>query len=264
MLPPSWKTEIQKAVQEETDSTKEGKECQPNDQSSPIAAQIQTFNDAYKTESQQANRREQTKRVIDVVTIVLLIATTSFTGLSWCAFRDQLHVFEKSDATLKETLDAQKKSSERQLRAYVIFVDAITQLKSGSPIIATYTIKNVGQTPVYDLRQKLFIGVRKPPVIDYSGIHWTDIHSVPYFSPLLTISKIEGPNIAPDDFEAVKRANLQNSEKRVYFIGRATYRDVFNNERWSDFCFMFFGESERSGCEYLNEADHESAKRRPD
>jgi hypothetical protein len=39
----------------------------------------------------------------------------------------------------------------------------------------SYTVTNLGATPAYDLKQRAFIGMRKPPVTNYNGIEWTPL-----------------------------------------------------------------------------------------
>jgi len=153
-------------------------------------------------------------------------------------------------------------------RAYVSVESAkIEELKAipGKGVVIIYQIKNLGKTPVYNLRQQLFIGFKNPPVPTYEGLPWATTAELAYFSPIATLA-IEGPGLSQPQVDMAKTATISSRNERLYFIGRMTYRDVFNEPRWTDFCFMYAGRSDlqMNVCDYLNEADQKGKSRSPD
>lgn len=116
MLPPSWKGEIEKATKEATNT----------------------------------ERPDLVKRTIDIATVVLLIGTVIFTGLSWCVFRDQLRVAQSSDATFKDTLVAANRAWLAP--THVDFFKPIDD-PDGPSFMGHY--QNVGRYPALDVKNSL-------------------------------------------------------------------------------------------------------------
>jgi hypothetical protein len=89
-VPPSWKGEIEKAVEEQTDAHSERQETQAAQSAARISEQIKAFVDAYNTQNNKPERKDRLKCFLDIATVVLLFATALFTALAWCVFKGQL------------------------------------------------------------------------------------------------------------------------------------------------------------------------------
>src|SRR6202035_2594009 len=101
---PLWKSEIQKAVEETANAASERQKAENKQDASEIAVQIKAFVDAYQAQNTKPKRKDKLKRFLDIATVALLFGTALFSGLAWLVFRDQLHVFQTSDTTFKQTM----------------------------------------------------------------------------------------------------------------------------------------------------------------
>jgi hypothetical protein len=166
-------------------------------------------------------------------------------------------VLERTDETMKRTMINSQ-------RAYLVFQNArilewTVPAKSGTTV--AFDAVNIGTTPAYNVKQRLYIDLRKPPVLDYAGIPWANVNDINYVAKGFQIQKLEGPFL--DKTKALK-GSINTKDERLYFIGRVEYEDIFSLHRWTDFCFMYLGEEhlKLSNCDYLNDADHEGHERR--
>ena len=98
-----------------------------------------------KTRREQEPRDDNTPTWIDYVTLLFVILTTVGIGI-------QDLILRSSDETFKETLKAQKKSSEQQLRAYVGMTPGdIEDFGVPGKQRIRFVRKNFGTTPAYDV-----------------------------------------------------------------------------------------------------------------
>jgi hypothetical protein len=81
MLPPS-KTEIEETIEKAANSASERQKAENKKDTSEIALEIKTFNDAYQSERKKPDKTDKVKRALDVATLVLLFATALFTALA--------------------------------------------------------------------------------------------------------------------------------------------------------------------------------------
>jgi hypothetical protein len=91
MLPPSWKAEVQKAVEESTNADREKREAQANDAAGKITAVIKALSDAQNTQTAHEDRNQKTSAKLSGITIFLVFLTVIFTGASWWVFNGQLN-----------------------------------------------------------------------------------------------------------------------------------------------------------------------------
>jgi ribosomal protein S20 len=56
MLPPSWKSEVQKAIEESADAAREQRQAEQDDASTKISAAIKTLSDAQITQTSHENK----------------------------------------------------------------------------------------------------------------------------------------------------------------------------------------------------------------
>src|SRR5580693_1979766 len=109
MLPPSWKSEVQKAVEETANADREYREAQNNDAAAKVAAAIETLSDAQETQTDHEDRNEKINVGLAILTIFLVFLTVIFTGLSWLTFRDQLKEMKASAEQTNKIIDANSK-----------------------------------------------------------------------------------------------------------------------------------------------------------
>lgn len=119
MLPPSWKSDIQKAIAKTTNASSERQNAQREQNATAIAKEIKCLVQAYNTQHNKPERRDRLKRLLDVGTFLLVLGTTIFTGLAWWAFKGQLHVFQEqltemqnAYTPIKQSADAAQKAAE--------------------------------------------------------------------------------------------------------------------------------------------------------
>jgi hypothetical protein len=176
MLPPSWKREVQKTVEEATERSSEEGERRQREQSSAIASTLATLIDHFKRQAEKDEGHNKIKIFTDALTIALVFGTALFTALSWLAFRDQLVVFEKqlhemekAYGPIQQSADAARDAAtsnagqlaamNRQLavmeadqRPWIAYVGASIETplhyEDGKAIIGLrFIFKNVGRTP---------------------------------------------------------------------------------------------------------------------
>jgi hypothetical protein len=174
------------------------------------------------------------------------------------ALDEQRQVLERTDETMKRTMINSQ-------RAYLVFQNArilewTVPAKSGTTV--AFDAVNIGTTPAYNVKQRLYIDLRKPPVLDYAGIPWATVNDMNYVAKGFQIHKLEGPFL---DKTRALTGSINTNDERLYFIGRVDYEDIFSLHRWTDFCFMYLGDESMklSNCDYLNDADHEGHERQP-
>lgn len=106
MLPPSWKGEVQEAVEEATNTDSEQRKARQSNAAAKIAASIDALRYAQEIQTSHEDQNENINIGLAVTTIFLVFLTVIFTGLSWCAFREQLHEMQASGEQTKKIIEA--------------------------------------------------------------------------------------------------------------------------------------------------------------
>ncbi len=127
-LPPSWKSEVQKAVEETTAAERNKWKAEQDKASTTIAAAIDALRDAQAAQTNSEDGNEKKNQAINKATLVLVAFTVLFTGLSWWAFRSQLDEMKKVYGPVSEQADAAKKAADATVRA----ADAATKQSENS------------------------------------------------------------------------------------------------------------------------------------
>jgi hypothetical protein len=112
MLPPSWKSEVQKAVDEKIDADRGQRQAQQNDASTKIAAAIKALSDAQNTQTEHDDRNEKTNVKLAILTIFLVFLTVVFTGASWWVFSGQLTEMKSAGEQTKQLIETNAKLVE--------------------------------------------------------------------------------------------------------------------------------------------------------
>jgi len=176
MLPPSWKGEIEKAVEEKAHTSAEGQKAEAANNAAGIPQQIKALVDAYNTQHDKPERKDKLKRFLDIATVVLLFFTALFTGLAWLVFRGQLWISEHTDQTLNNTMVA-------DIRAWVvptgIYFDDMPKAEYNQRLRIAY--ENVGKEAATDVDNnwswsggifEITIDAKQMPYIDVGNAPW--------------------------------------------------------------------------------------------
>lgn len=201
------------------------------------------------------------KSVVGGFTIILAISTIGLwlaTIKLWAAGEKQFGLLSESAAAqgvdmrssiaaanraakaAEDSVDMAGAANERQLRAYVfISKSKLSKVVLGQKATISFSLKNTGQTPAFNVRMQSTIGFAPfpehvPPNVD----------SHP-FSPRRALApqaemnhNVELEN--PINQTAIRMLELHQSA--IYVVGRVCYRDTFGKDRWTRFCFFGGGD----------------------
>ncbi len=112
VLPPSWKGDVQKAVEEAVNTEADQRQAEQNDAAAKIAAAIKALGDAQNTQTAHEDRNEKINVTLAVITIFLVFLTVVFTGASWWVFSGQLEEMKSAGTQTKQLIDANAKLAE--------------------------------------------------------------------------------------------------------------------------------------------------------
>jgi hypothetical protein len=134
--------------------------------------------------------------------------------------------------------DQLKKTSERQLRAYVYLDNVWFKEIAPQKWEIKYRIKNVGQTPAHHVSVAEAVSI----------MNWNNgdvkLPEVPKHRVNMGSMAPQGDfydSIANFDGH-VTRTSLELGSKAIYLIGCIYYVDVFEEHRWSKFCYYVGGD----------------------
>jgi hypothetical protein len=228
MLPPSWKSEVQKAVEETATADKNQREARQNEASAKIATAINSLRDAQAAQTNSEDTNEKKNQGINKATLVLVAFTVLFTGLSWLVFRDQAH-------TLRDQLDSFEREAHIRLRAYLsIVLPAPPVLIAGKERELQIVIQSGGQTPAIDLSGWSLSSVGPYPLPDSMAFPERSVENKASVNPGNTIALIV--KALPVEQVTVDDIKIKQT-KRSYVWGRVNFTDVFGCKRWNTYCF---------------------------
>lgn len=226
----------------------------------------------------QITGSEAAKFAIEISTVLLLLGTAIFTGLSWRVFERQLSEMERVYGPIQEQAAAAQLSAiaantaaqaahealqltsdtaEKQLRSYLL-VDTDGFEFKGSDI--KFKVRNFGQTPAKNVSVHTNLEFRPKGEGLPSDFKFPDRPVCGNLSPT-------GPNlgsIAPgastltarvlcgDEIKSVRQT--ENGGISGFLYGRINYMDIFNKSRSTTFCIRIFPVYSEL-CEKHNETD---------
>jgi hypothetical protein len=162
---------------------------------------------------------------IAVFTIVLAFAT----GFLYVATRD---LVRGADKTARE-----------QLRAYIQASPGnVFNLKSGARLEARILVNNSGQTPGNEVTRWAGMKISKPLASDElvklgrGEREEGSLVAMPQ-APHVMIRGLDAPDATLSD-------QIIRGDQRIYVFGRIEYKDIFEQPRASDFCFVYYGETD--------------------
>lgn len=258
MLPSSWKSEIQKTVEETTNSSDAERKARETEQSAAIASQLAALVNQLKGEEERVEQPKQIKKWTDAITLGFVFLTVIFTGLSWCAFRDQLGVFKEQlgemqrvYGPIKEQADAAKGAMIATSRAWLAprVATFAKELGLHQPWDITVAYGNVGKEPGLGfVAHEEFGSVAAPK----PAKSWYSVFSKDTLKDVCTgtIASDNGLTIYPSgpiDHRYNVSADLRTFDvtqdildgTRIMFIhGCFAYRTVGSPHK-SEYCFLF-------------------------
>jgi hypothetical protein len=200
---------------------------------------------------EQGPSPESTPKWITYATLLFVFLTTVGVGI-------QDLILHSSDDTFKDTLVAQKKSSEQQLRAYVGMAPGdVDDFGIMGKQRIKFVRKNYGTTPAYNVGfSKIGLSIIKPGEVINTGesacLNPVIAGQITMFPTVelpwsLTINK--SPDVAaasaekmsafsPAQFQLVKSGDMI-----FVYWGTACYQDAFGTAHFTNYCWMYKGAS---------------------
>jgi hypothetical protein len=140
--------------------------------------------------------------------------------------------------TTQEQVNLTRKSSEKQLRAYltITYLDTIfaqrllTNKHSGEAIILHYAVRNVGQSPAYRFQTNCRL-------VQQDTILQADFDSLAHTNPSNPI--VLNPGVEILDFPTLEAVHNYPLRPRYFFFGVLTFEDTFGATRYVRFCYEY-------------------------
>ena len=152
--------------------------------------------------------------------------------------RESLEHASRSARAAEVAIEVANISNERRLRAYV-YVKEVSLIESEDNQIwsACLFIKNFGQTPAYDfVSPRGFLTCPKAERYTFNPIPADTAVSPVDLAPGQEM-RLFAQSVKPITAEEAKR--FRSGEDVIFIDGRASYRDVFGNDRWTNFRMQY-------------------------
>ena len=158
-----------------------------------------------------------------------------------------------------------RNTARRQLRAYVVTRGKdINQRETDGRFVLRIDIQNTGQTPAYEMNV-----ISRTCILDYpveAAFNFDlDLGKDPSAMTLGSQECVEHDSIAERVLSDVELAEVtspttpHSAGRRLYSYGTATYRDIFGQNRYTNFCFSLIWDEDGSGVahasQYHNDAN---------
>ncbi len=237
------------------------------------------------TQREENGRTERIKRLLEVVTIVMVFLTLCATGFGdWVFFKTMkearaaatkahddnvaaltnartaayIQHWETGQALARaDTANGISRSTaSRQLRAYVYVKPGplgVLDFSVGKAPHTTIVIRNSGQTPAYNMKMRGNIGVNAWPIAKNKPFR-----EGPYGADMVLNPETEdatGGNVSVKDGLAEREVEAigDGLRYRLYVFGSVVYDDVFGAHHRTDYCFAYFGQGPTlMGMEFCN------------
>jgi hypothetical protein len=216
-------------------------------------AALHKIEQTYAKAHENDNRRESSKRTRDIITIILLVFTTGFTGLTYCSFRTQL--------------DVMKETEIHQLMAYVDYGNKVVcgiadapLANSGSVASCNVVWENYGETPANDVRIYGRTIIREFPL----GPEPLPARTKPPMVNRIAPKSVIAQSIPSEEtVSEVQHNAIRDNTAAFYTYGLLTYWDVFGGFHCIHFrityinqSFSWTAEGNDTNCPDANELSH--------
>jgi uncharacterized protein (UPF0333 family) len=279
-LPPLWKREIQKAVEESADRAAHRRDRQDKEDSTAIARPLHDLVEEFKAYQEKQERSDEEAATRERVTIAAIILTVVFTFITVIIFHSQLDEMKKAYLPVKDqaiaaiaaaesakaAVELSDKTAERQLRAY-INIESVTFAWSGvARSVAEVHIRNAGQTPAKNVIVRGIIADdhdappnRLPAYFgDFPSNYGMGQPDSSKITKILGQGREEISNIISITVEATKsvlRKGKPVFPGRVFVIGAVYYSDIFGRPRYTRFCRYYLTPINFDYCAEHNDAN---------
>lgn len=129
--------------------------------------------------------------------------------------------------------------SQKNSRAYLIAVDPkLNLLKIGKRIEVSYTVRNDGQTPAYNVSDKVFVKILPDTSKPEMPTDTRDFYYPLYGSGVPQNRKVHS---AKQIYTPGLRVSLNDTGTTygIYLWGRIKYTDIFRKPHWTTFCYRY-------------------------
>ena len=173
--------------------------------------------------------------------------------------RDALTQSERAVKAAEDNVRAVEKTSIYENRAYVI--PKVRDVSNVGPKIRL-RIENRGNTPANNVRVRYAYGLRdQPPHQEVEGqsiavydIGFTETETYGVIAAHSSYQVLETPTI--DGFTPSQEEDCRTGKLQFYCWGRIDYEDIFQERRYTDFCFVVSHEHpDGYPCKHGNEAN---------
>jgi len=245
MLPPSWKAETQKAVEEIISCHESKREANQDNAATKITASIDALRDAQNCQTSHQDSGDKKNRTLSLVTVALLFVTVFFTYKTWSAISDQVVEMRKVYDPIKQSADAAKaaataaqKSADlaeealtRRDRAFVYYrylqtIPVVTADGSVPNVLFIYHLENGGNTRTRDMHIRY--------TWDHLPGEMPANYAFRYNGPAENVLLLAPPHqdiqTAPSPVGTNILADVWQKTEWFYFYGEVTYKDVFDDK----------------------------------
>jgi hypothetical protein len=236
---------IQKKAQ--TDNPQQGQEA-TQQQSAPAPTPATTPSNQQKTANDKGQTQTKTWDWHEAITpptwpnwalVLVGLGATVAALITVCYLHRQTAAMQRQEIAMRRQTRVAIDTAKKQLRAYVHVEKGLLKF-SGSIVEGQIHIQNFGQTPAYDVRHWIHLWIERwplqivlpePPedfqmskgILGPSGTH-------------IMVGQLGG-NAGP----APEMTLGQHPMRTVYVYGRVTYKDVFGDERYTEYRHIFGG-----------------------
>jgi hypothetical protein len=166
---------------------------------------------------------------------ILAIFTVLLAFFTLALWASTAEIARDAKATGERTIRTMEDTAKRQLRAYVsAFPSSISSFDKDHFAIASFPIKNSGQTPAYNVTHRARVIVAPYPLEE--GYTFPQIVGDPRPSlALFPNNPITGGKGADGPFTEGQIASIIDGSMRVYIYGEIRYETIFHKNGWSTF-----------------------------
>ena len=153
MLPPSWKGEVQKAVEETIKTDADQRQTQQDNNAANITAALKAISDAQDRQTSHEDGSDKKNLALNVVTIILLFVTVFFTYKTWKTFEGQLEEMRKVYKPIEDQAKVAQETLIASSRGWIAprAAQIAGRLEKGRPIDVVVHYENPGREPAQNV-----------------------------------------------------------------------------------------------------------------
>jgi hypothetical protein len=255
LFPVAWEV-WQKSRSKQEPSTDKGRSENAQQPAYNLSATAAKMNNWYPDEDphQAAERRYWNKSVVFTAVAAALSSISAIVALG--AFVNSQYAVDVARENVREAhrqadqaerqADVAKEIGQIQLRAFVFLGTRNILIDDATRRVGLYfETKNTGLTPASELSQSMCIAIREWPLVGILGGTNKLTIAKSTLAPGGVFTRLGAPFcdeaqperemvLSPEDREAVRTGH-----KAIYVYGRIDYKDVFGEQRWTNYRVFF-------------------------